>query len=81
MEVAHMGNILITDFTSSTSVRVDIFHLFTIIPGLLIAALSKKLHVYEILLNKLMVILKHQYSNQCNIYIINSRTNNIKRYL
>ena len=49
MVVAQMGNILMINFTSSTSVRVDRYHLFTaVIPpaifGSLIAALSKKLH-------------------------------------
>lgn len=49
MVLAQMGNILMINFTSSTSVRVDRYHLFTaVIPpaifGSLIAALSKKLH-------------------------------------
>lgn len=51
MVVAHMGNILITCFTSSTSVSVDRYHLLSIvvadsgISGVFIAALSKKLKI------------------------------------
>lgn len=44
--VAQIGNIRITSFTSSTSVRVDNVHLFDTLPssGSLIAALSRNLH-------------------------------------
>ena len=48
MLVAQMGSILITIFTSSTSVRVDMYHLFINVISApfsdsLIAALSKNL--------------------------------------
>lgn len=48
--VAQMGNILITNFTSSTSVKVDVRHLFNTVVSLdilgsKIAALSKKLQI------------------------------------
>jgi len=57
MVVAHMGNILITILTSSTSVKVEIYHFSLIVIALplsmpLIAALSKKLfdqNVYQLI--------------------------------